>query len=165
MKNYIYLVIAGLILISSCKDGGTSDNPTPSFKLISHTDCKSFIADSTPKDMDCIEYSYDSTKNILKIKHINAAFNCCPTDFTINVSVSNEIITVTEDEKSAGCKCNCIYDLEYEIYGLDKSKSYVMKIDEKLLPQNDDPILANLNFSDKSSGKVCFKRSGYPWGM
>lgn len=56
--------------------------------------------------------------NALSIHHTNAWYNCCPAFFVEYVFSGNEITVFARDTVSQ-CYCDCLYNLDYNIYGLD----------------------------------------------
>ena len=55
----------------------------------------------------------------LLLRHVNAAFNCCPGEITAEISISNDTITIVERESQPGCHCLCLYDLEYRFENIE----------------------------------------------
>lgn len=88
---------------------------------ISHKGCKDMSTRSTTFEGEYIAYK-TVDKNYLSFKHVNAEFNCCPEKLLVDFTVKNNIITITEKEKVAGCKCLCNYDLSYTIGALPYGK-------------------------------------------
>ena len=153
------ILIIGMV---ACKENNTSNNKQPTGTLVKHTECKSSILDTVPKNFDCLEYSYDSIQKTLYIKHINAAFNCCPGDITAEITFDKDIITINEKEKTPGCRCNCLYDIEYQLSGIEQTL-YILSIVEPYTPTTDEKLLVNLNLKEKLSGRICVQRNSYPW--
>lgn len=135
--------------------------------LLGYSGCKMFeggmAADSTPPDQDCIEYQYDG-ESILMLKHVNAAFNCCPTEILGNVTIVGDLITITEDEimEGFGCPCLCLYDVSYGIMNLAPGE-YTIRVNGLYL-NPDDEIEFTVNLDDSPSGSYCVTRDYYPWG-
>ncbi len=94
----------------------------------SRTDCKQDadyignLAQESKKEY--LELKSDG--KYLKVKHINAQFNCCPEEIVVTSKISNNTIYIDENEKSHACDCICDYDLDYEIGELDYSNYYVV---------------------------------------
>jgi hypothetical protein len=55
----------------------------------------------------------------LTLKHVDAGFSCCPDSLYCNIGLKGDTILIQEFEKTAVCKCNCLYDLDIEINGVD----------------------------------------------
>lgn len=132
-------------------------------KLISNTDCKSFLKSSFPDSVSCIEYAWDETNNTLNINHINAGFNCCPKSLYCKVSLNNDTILIQEFEKEALCNCICLYDLTIEINDLT-AKKYTLHVIEPYA-QGLDPLCFDINLSAKKTGSYSVIRKQYPWGL
>jgi hypothetical protein len=159
------LAIAFAALISACE---TVDPQTAiTGKLISNTDCKSneiSIVDSETSDtLSCIEYEYEAAEKILHLKHINAGFNCCPQKIVCSAKLSNDTIIVQESEESALCDCNCLFDLNIDISGVEEQKYYI-QIKEPYCGEQQKLYLLLLLDKDKE-GTICVTRKSYPWGM
>ncbi len=97
-------------------------------KNFSRTDCKQnadyigSVAQESKKEY----LELKSVGKYLKVKHINAQFNCCPEEIFITSKISNDTIYIDEDEKSHACNCICDYDLDYEIGKVDYGNYYVV---------------------------------------
>ena len=128
-------------------------------KLVNHSSCKESFTNYMSSD-DCIEYHYDG-ENILLLKHINAAFNCCP-EIAANISIFNDTIRIEEIEISGDCNCVCLYDLEYEIKELMPGE-YTIQVIETDIPQGEELLEFNVNLSSTPSGSYCVNRDFYPW--
>ena len=170
MKHLIYyaLIIStiGLLTIRCEKE---NDKPLKiTGQLISNTDCKDQLKstldrDETPDNQSCVEYSFDTGNNKLTLKHINAGFNCCPESLYCKVELKNDTILIREFEKSALCKCNCLYDLVIEINGVDTRK-YTIKFIEPYISGQDE-LIFDIDLKKDTNGSFCVARKLYPWGM
>jgi hypothetical protein len=100
---------------------------------------------------------------VLTINHINAGFNCCPGNISCTNIINNDTIVISEKEESALCDCNCLFDLEIEISGLE-NKKYFLKFEEPYL-HNQDELFFELNLSNQTNGTHCVERLQYPWGL
>jgi hypothetical protein len=164
--SFIPVIITFLLVLSCEKEKTTNIEPGNSGKLSHVSDCKSLksatdsieIADS----LSCIEYNYNDTSKFLLLKHINAGFNCCPDSIYCDIRIVGDSVIIREFELSAGCRCNCLYDLEYEIQGISKKKYQVLLIEPYLADQ--DKLEVEIDLSDSNKGSICVKRKGYPWG-
>lgn len=167
---FIVMAIFSLSIVS-CDKSDHKENPetpNPVGELINNSECKfnlksaSFKMDeSTPDSLSCIIYSYNANEKVLNIKHINAGFNCCPDSLYSEISISNGVITIEEFETAALCHCNCVFDLEFEITGIE-AQTYQIHIIE---PYADDDISFEVNLIEENSGIYCVTRTTYPWGM
>jgi len=156
-KNIFFLIIPALALMVSCND-----------IKVKFGECKTFTrsssADTTDPEYDCIRYSYDAATEVLKITHINTAFNCCITDVKIDISKDDSIISISESEKMANgpCDCSCLYDLDYSIESVKKG-TYTIKVIEPYLSGNDEALEFEVDLGKLPEGTICKKRSMYPW--
>lgn len=158
-----------VIFFISCEKNTSSDKPlTLSGQLIKSSACKSnlksaYINDAIPDSLSCVEYSFDAEKNKLTIKHINAGFNCCPDSIYCKIDLNNDTIFIKEFEKMFLCDCNCLYDLDINIDGVE-NKKYQLKFEEPYaLDQN--KFIFNIDLQKNPNGTYCVTRKQYPWGM
>jgi hypothetical protein len=169
MKTVIKLILIFLFigLIISCEE---NNNKQLDFvgKLISNSTCKNDLKSTTenlntPDSLSCVDYTYDDVNNKLTIKHINAGFNCCPDSLYCDISLSNDMIIIEEYEKTHQCDCNCLYDLDIEINGVDL-KIYQVKLIEPYSGEQAE-ITFEIDLVKDKEGSYCVTRKQYPWGM
>ena len=171
MKKVIYSLLVGSLIgltIVSCEKKSNDDKQGAiSGRLISNTTCKSDYrysapVDETPDSISCVEYSFDNETHKLTLKHINAGFNCCADSLYCKIELKGDTILVREFEKSAQCDCNCLYDLDIEIDGVDMKKYQVKFVEPYGSKQNKIEFEMDLNNAANGSFSVVRKR--YPWG-
>jgi len=164
-RNFSFLFLLGLL--ATC----TSDIESPSemelsIRLMGNPQCVYLKSDEnrqeTPESQSCIEFAFDQDNRMLILKHIKAAFNCCPESLWCNVTFRNDTIIVQEFEKLQGCKCNCLYDLDFEVEGIEPGKYYLRVIEPYLGTQK--PLIGELNIQACKTGNFCVWRTIYPWG-
>jgi hypothetical protein len=167
MKTRTYIIVfIGLLIFStySCEKNKINNNITG--KLIKSTDCKTFKSASINSDFSdtssCIIYSFDASVNKLILKHVNAGFNCCPEELYCTVSMNNDTIIIQEFEKKSLCRCNCLYDLDIELIGVE-SKNYSIKIIEPYA-MGQEKLNFKLDLEHSNEGSYCVTRKQYPWG-
>ena len=101
-------------------------------------------------------YAFDG--ETLALRHVSAAFNCCPGEIAAAVRVSEGKIEIAESEAQAGCRCECTVDLDLVVEGLPAGQ---YEIDAG------GGYAGGLKFSvdltAEPSGKYCEPRDGYPW--
>ena len=141
--------------------------------IIEHTECKpeeeddkgkiSTISSEYTSSQSCVEYSYDKNERILHLTHINAGFNCCPGELTADITNDGNIITITEAEEEAGCKCNCLYDLEIEVENVGEIE-YILEFIEPYAGEHEE-LIFTINLKESSTGVFSVKRDHYPWGL
>lgn len=170
MKATSLLVILTVValLISSCEEERRRDEHLIlSGKLIDHTNCKEFkssaILSDTPDTLSCVNYEFDPSSHKLLLKHINAGFNCCPESLYCRVSLNNDTIVIQEFEQTQGCHCNCLYDLEIEISGVE-SKRYNINFVEPYALKGES-INFEIDLTKSIAGSYCVTRKNYPWGI
>lgn len=130
------------------------------------TECKpagsKLDTDSANYVPDCIYYEYDGSC-ILKLIHINAAFNCCGIITSAAVLNGNNIdIYVWEDFESYPCPCLCLYDLTYQLVNLPPGE-YNIRVQEMYVQTGDPSVNCTVDLSGPTSGLNCVERTHYPW--
>ncbi len=115
-----------------------------------------------PSSQSCVEFVFDQEARKLSLKHLNAGFNCCPESLWCTVTYRNDTILVQELEKHVGCKCNCLYDLDIEIAGVESGKYQLRFIEPYLGTQQS--LIGFLDLRTKTQGSFCAARTNYPWG-
>jgi hypothetical protein len=142
--------------------GGTIE---PLGTLISRTGCGTEVnsppANDIPTDMSCIDWQY-LTNNVLRMKHINAAFNCCPGDISADITIRSDTITIVERESQSMCDCQCLYDLEFEFRNIEP-RPYLVKVLEPYAPPGAEKLEFLLDVTAFPSGIKCAYREYYPW--
>lgn len=155
-------------IISGCEKTSIQNNGKPTGNLIKYSDCKNtvtgILSDTTPNNLDCIEYSYNNLNGILKLNHINAGFNCCPGKITADISINNDAIIINEKEQEAGCHCDCLFDIEYQFNNL-QSLTFKLIVVEPYRPVDEDVLEFVLDLNIQPSGKFCVERKNYPWNI
>jgi hypothetical protein len=163
----IILAISAILLtVSSCEDdkNGTGKSVL-SAKLITHSDCKSMkhatvgaIADS----ISCADYTYNAVTKTMLVKHMNAGFNCGSDSLFCEVDLINDTILITESESGNFAQCECLFDLEIAITGIEPA-NYQIKFVEPYL-QNQQPLQFSADLLNQNTGSYCVIRNLYPWG-
>ncbi len=169
MKSTIHSILAAsilTILVYSCEKDNTKQS-TLTGKLISNSDCKSSksanLKTDTPDSLTCIDYTFDASSNKLSITHINAGFNCCHDSLYCKISISGDTIIIQELEKTSLCNCDCLYDLNIEINGVE-AKKYQVKFIEPYSGEQ-EKIVMGLDLTKDKEGSYCVTRKEYPWGI
>jgi len=156
------------IIISCEKDQKHNQENIISGKLVTHSECKSNLKSYPEKlnaldNQSCINYSFDNINNKLTIHHVNAAFNCCADSLYCIISMTDHIITVKECEKLPLCNCDCLFDLDIEINGIN-SGIYWITFDEPYV-DDESKISFEINLINKKVGSFCVQRNLYPWSI
>jgi hypothetical protein len=163
---WVLIFITGLIVITHINGCTKSDTTITeqNYIEVTKTGCKTeFLISTDSSNQDCIEYSFKN--NSLHIKHINAAFNCCPNKVYAVAGISNDTITITEKEVlSQPCKCNCLYDIEYNIPNIADSL-YVIVINEPYIKEQSERLVFQIQPLASINGSYCKTRTTYPWGL
>jgi len=120
-KKVFIVVVLGIFItiISGCKKSEIVPG-APEGLLISHNGCKENLLsqssnagkNTTGTVRECLEFRYDGEKT-LEMDHINALFNCCPGEITVDFEFAGNTITITEKQAEAGCYCICYFDVNF----------------------------------------------------
>ncbi|MFY9151645.1 MAG: hypothetical protein WAO52_06515 [Prolixibacteraceae bacterium] len=171
MKTVVFSLLIAIFclpVINSCTvepDPKAEMNLTAT--LLGNPQCKGIrsadFADGTPNTQSCVEFSYNQALKILTLKHINAGFNCCPDSLSCTVTFRNDTIFIQEYEKNMGCKCNCLYDLDMEIEGVEPGK-YLLKLIEPYAMEQQQ-LCFEVDLKNQNQGSYCVSRLIYPWGQ
>ena len=159
MKKLLIAVFI-LMLFTNCEKKRLNDLEG---NMISRSECKFNKHNFAGDDESCIEYYYNTDSQILNLKHINSAFNCCPDDIGFDLSVSGDTLIISEYEKEQGCNCNCLFDIEIEISRLE-AQAYVIKFVEPYLYEEEE-LTFEVDLLMNTSGTYCVDRNNYPWGI
>jgi hypothetical protein len=162
----IVTLVSGLIWFS-CQGIKTVDPivTQPTGMLTHASACKSNdptavakqVMNSAQLDSECFSYEYDSD-NTLKIKHTNAAMNCCG-EMSGTVSITGDTIVISEGKQTKGgllCGCECLFDLEYSITSLPAG-SYLIMFSTQ--------FMGIVDLDKNRAGQYCEERTRYPYQM
>lgn len=116
----------------------------------------------TPTSQSCVEFVFERDNRKLILKHLNAGFNCCPESLWCTVVYRNDTIVVQEFEKNMGCKCNCLYNLDIEVDGIEPG-NFVMQFIEPYAV-NQEKLSFEIDLRNNAEGSFCASRTNYPWG-
>jgi len=164
---FLSLVFLILIPTSSCKEekhfspDDAVDNPRG--ELIKTSDCKVFDGKHgvSSARWDCIQYDYDIAGGVLRLKHVNAGFNCCP-KMDIHIEIENDTIRIIEKEVEGLCDCLCLFDLDYEVVDLPPGE-YTIAVLEPYVRKGDEKLEFTVDLAATPSGIHCVERNYYPW--
>jgi hypothetical protein len=126
-KTVLITLLALCFLVGGA--GCNRDNPYEEIKIkdFSYQGCKEIVTSFTKsaESEESIEYRAIGD-GFLRIKHVNAVFNCCPGTIKSDLSVVGNTITIVETETDPQCKCICDYDLEYTLGPLSSNTEYIL---------------------------------------
>ncbi len=159
------LSAALILLLNACeKDDPSGPILDPGGILVGISDCKQFArleGSTIGPDRDCVEYSF-TDDNVLILRHVNAAFNCCPGTISAGAAIRGDTLTITERESARACHCTCLYDLEYRIPGM-RPGTYTVVILEPYTNDGDQPIDFTADMKTYPNGRFSTPRDHYPW--
>ena len=87
----------------------------------------------------------------------------CPEEIYCEANVSGDTIIVSETEKSASCRCDCLYDLDIKLTGVE-AKSYTIKMKEQYCGEQ-EKLEFGVDLASSPNGEYCANRTIYPWGL
>ncbi len=162
----ILALTAGMLLHQCEKEKHTET--TLSGKLVKASDCKDFlksalVSETIADTLSCIHYAYDAEKQKLTVKHVNTGFNCCPGELSCSFSMIGDTIVIKESEQGALCHCNCLFDMDMEITGVEARK-YHMKVIEPYAMYL-EKLVFEADLAQEPEGSFCVTRKSYPWGV
>jgi hypothetical protein len=165
--NVTLLTITAFLLIIGCKDDKVSVTSGITGSLAHNSDCKSLNSGDLKSDiadtLSCVHYSYDALNHVVLLIHYNAGFNCCPETLSCEISTSNDTILIREIEKEQACNCECLFDLDIELQGVDEDE-YIVKFIEPYA-EGQEPLIFEMDLTANLEGDYCVVRTGYPWGF
>ena len=167
--KYLILLFA-FFFMASCEKTNDESLPKEEIQggLIKHSDCKSFSNEKSSEvaaDVSQADYFYDTLTNNLTLNHLNAGFNCCPSKLSCDFSIMNDTIFIEEKEEfnnDLACSCNCLYDLEILITGVE-AKKYIVKFIEPRY-SGDEKLIFEIDLTENKEGSYSVNRDSYPWG-
>ncbi len=155
-----------LFLGGSCV---SSTGAGPVGELVGWTGCKGStglsappMADARAAGTECVEYEYDG-RSVLRLKHVDAGFNCCPGTISADIDIDGREILITERESSSLCDCSCLFDVNYEIVAVAPG-TYRITVVGPYQNETDPPLEFRVELSRAASGSYCVERTHYPWG-
>ena len=110
---------------------------------VSSTDCKEWDPPPPPggpgesNTEDCMVWD-SAGDDLLLMRHVNTAFNCCP-KYEATVDVVDRTILITEHEFEGLCSCLCLFDLGYEIDHLPPDV-YQVIVAQEYIPPEEEPL-------------------------
>ena len=132
---------------------------------MSQSGCKAYrapVGSERAPSPDCIEYRLEDGHTLL-LKHVNAAFNCCPGDITADIRIHERHDHESSSEESQpGCHCLCLYDLDYRFENIEAG-TYTIVFIEPYRSEADEPLIATIDLSGLPLGQFCVERTTYPW--
>lgn len=169
MKKLLGLAIVAIGLFLGCENENESAKVPfeAEGKLVENSECKGmksmFLQDNTPDSLSCCEYSYNPETEVLTLVHVNAGFNCCPGELSVDVYSANDTIFIEEFEEAALCNCNCLFDLEIELNNIPQQSVNLSFIEP--YAQDMEKLTFTINLNETTVGSVCATRKKYPWGV
>jgi len=167
VASFILSTASALILLGGCNNSEEIIEPSAiSGKLTNHSECKSGKSGNLKTDysdsVSCVQYTYNEHDQTLIFHHINAGFNCCPEGLYCEISSSNDTIIIQEFENEQACNCDCLFDLDIELQGVDKKIYQVMFIEPYI--QGQEELFFEMDLTSGTEGEYCVVRTVYPWG-
>jgi len=143
------------------------DWPPPMGRLTAFSGCKHWREtpdDSIAVTRDCLAFTYDRF-DVLRLRHINAGFNCCPGEITASVQILGNVISILESEAAQECRCQCLYDLDFRIQGLYPGLYEIRVVEPYVHSEWGEARLGFLlDLTVPTSDTLCVERTRAPWG-
>ncbi|MFH1050381.1 MAG: hypothetical protein V1779_05545 [bacterium] len=183
MKNLIKLISISVLsivsisiivfLLTSCNEIEQGE-PTCEYpfltekagRIINHTDCKNIggeIQEIVSASDECITFNYYMSYQIVRLSHINAGFNCCPEKINASYSFSKDTIKIFEKQAKAGCRCDCLYDINYELRNIYPGIYHIEIYGPLTDGINQPQFSCVVNIPDDFDSTFCIYRGFYPW--
>lgn len=168
-----FVVILTLLFLFACS---TDNSKTPvcvnpfdnekAGRLINRTDCKNsagvFLI-NVNSTHEAITFNYYSGYKILQLSHINAAFNCCPKKITASYKFINDTIKIFEKEAEAGCHCECLYDVNYELRNISEGIYHIEIYGPITDGSYHTPLAFDVDVLNHKDSVFALYRGFYPW--
>ena len=172
LRNCVLLLVFPLLLLPACGEEEDATHPIVTGdlqgRLISATDCKSFLKSSATafgaSGESAVLFTYDAAEAALHLTHVNAGFNCCPGELSVTVSVADGTFTIAEHERGAACHCNCLFDLDILVENIGRAQWRIV-FDEPYRADVDPVLDFHIDLTKEVSGEHRVPRTRYPWGM
>ncbi len=115
-------------------------------------------------DSSCVVLYNFPADNLLRIYHINTAYNCCVDALDAHFEFAEGLITITGIEHPPGglCDCICLYDVHYSISNYEQGITTIRFV-EPYLPAGQDQLEITVDLSLEGTWTYCVPREGYPW--
>ncbi|NLE34172.1 MAG: hypothetical protein GX622_03640 [Bacteroidales bacterium] len=166
-EGVLPMMLAAMLLVTLLLAGCEGYGERITAEVIDHSGCKDLKSGSadgtTPDTLSCINYTFEASSGTLQITHINAGFNCCPGRLTCHAEVNGDTLLIKEREQHAACSCNCLFDVDLTVKGLE-SREYIIKILEPYCGKQEN-LIANVDLAETPEGSFCVTRKLYPWGI
>ena len=171
MKTINYLIILSCFIASCGNENNDNSQLEIQGQLVKYSDCKGNENQFSIKpsqeisnDVSQVDYSYDVSTKTLTLKHINSAFNCCPDNLDCNISFIEGTIIIEESEYVTDkCRCNCLYDIDILITGVE-SKKYSIRFIEPYY-SGEQKLIFDIDLKNKNEGSFKVIRNEYPWAI
>ena len=166
MRLIIPLAALAMFFIVACNNPPDIKGSEISASLVSTSACKNF----TPRDLkfniadtfSCVNYLYNASNNKVNMNHINAGFNCGIENISFGISENNDTIIIHEVENGPIANCLCLFDIEFELEGVDQQKYQVKFIEPNA--EGMEELNFEMDLTKNNQGEFCVVRKGYPWG-
>ena len=161
---HLTLPLLALLVPVLLSTGCSEENPVAADDaygvLLESVGCKMAEGDMEAQlasGQECLEW--DLHAGVLSLKHVDAAFNCCPETISAEVLIDGSSITVIEEESGGECDCQCLFDLAIAIYDLEPGV-YTVSISG---PYSPEPLDTTIDLIAEPAGSYCEDREVYPW--
>ena len=168
IKLSVFILLVLLFVFFGCKEKVFTPEVSPVGALVNYQGCKEFFGGATiqgaglDSTKECLQYEYDRD-GVLRLNHLNAGFNCCPGEIFADITVTGNMIIIEEQEKEAGCFCQCLFDVDYKFLNMLPGK-YTIIVKGPYTSDESMVMEFTVDLYPSSSGMQCVNRAQYPWG-
>ena len=115
-------------------------------------------------DSSCVVLYNFPADNLLRIYHINTAYNCCVDALDAHFEFAEGLLPITGIEHPPGglCDCICLYDVHYSISNYEQGITTIRFV-ELYLPAGQDQLEITVDLAREGTWALCVPREGYPW--
>ncbi len=172
LASILTVVVALLILVTCDNIAVKPDQNELVVRVVSATSCKGSQESLSSRTVsscsqDALQY-WSEPDGSLHVKHINAAFNCCMESLLVTIELKGELALITEDDymTGGGCRCLCLYDVEYEITNLTRTIRKIevvepyARLDEWI---EERPLCCSFTLPVIDTESCSVDRCHYPW--
>ncbi len=108
-------------------------------------------------------FTYFPNDKILYFNHVNSAFNCEPGKISAKIDISNSIITIEESQEKSDARCNCLYDIAYDLRHIEPKVYLITFVNPICKSMEAQPLSFYIDLTQDTKGEFTIFRGFYPW--
>jgi hypothetical protein len=166
MKTRVFalvsIILLAALLWNSCErnDMNGPISVSTSYDMVCKGGSELKTDDLSPEST-CINFRFEGD-SVLTLMHKNAAFNCCPESFKVDVELKGDSLIIREDDAKQLCKCNCLYDLDIMVHNI-AAGTYHVRIIEAYPNEEEAQLVFDINLKKDLEGEYCVSRAEGWW--